>query len=193
MNEQTALWLQGLRQGRAMRFLPAGGSMSPFFRGGDIVTIEPGSGCRVGEVVLRCHGYDFILHRVVAKSRDGVITKGDALSSFDFPDNSKNIWGRAVLRERQGRIRSLDTFWFRFIGMTFSLTVPMAPSFAKGFAGSLATWSQGRGDFPRRKGPGVEWGSLPAPAEKAIPRVLLQRFSGESNLSLSKVTKNESS
>ncbi|HEY9072821.1 MAG TPA: S24/S26 family peptidase [Desulfobaccales bacterium] len=128
MNEKTGLWLQGLRQGRAMRFLPAGGSMSPFFRGGDIVTIEPGGGCRVGEVVLRCHGSDFMLHRVVAKSRDRVITKGDALSSFDLPDNSKNILGRAVLRERQGKVRDLNTFWFRFAGMAFSLTITWVPN-----------------------------------------------------------------
>lgn len=121
------LWLEGLHQGRTMRFRGRGGSMAPFLRDGDIVTIEPGGKPVLGQVVLTGPGDSLILHRVVAKRNGWISTKGDALGRLDAPVTREQILGRAVARERGGRERRLDTFWRRWLGLAFSLTVPLVP------------------------------------------------------------------
>ena len=127
MLSEQELWLQGLSSGRTMRFRPLGGSMAPFLRSGDIVNICPGESCRAGDVVLWQAGDALILHRVVAKQNGRIITKGDALGHLDAPVTREQILGRAVARERQGRVRRLDHQGARFLGLAFSFTVALLP------------------------------------------------------------------
>ncbi len=122
MPPEQELWLQGLSAGRAMRFRPLGGSMAPFLRPGDIVNICPGETCRAGDIVLWQAGEVLILHRVVAKKNGRIITKGDSLRSLDAPVRREQILGRAVARERQGRLHSLDHLGVRFLGLAWCLT-----------------------------------------------------------------------
>ena len=126
MNPKEELWLEGLGQGWPMRFRPLGGSMGPFLRSGDVVTIVAGPG-RIGDIVLAKHGAGMVLHRVVAKIGDRIITKGDALDHFDPPITRQEVLGKAVTREHQGKISGLDSVTARLCGLAFCLTLPFFP------------------------------------------------------------------
>ncbi len=121
------LWLAGLREGQAMRFRPQGGSMAPFLRPGDVVTIAPGTECRAGDIVLWQMDEALVLHRVVAKRNGRIITKGDSLGGLDASVTREQVLGRAVARERQGRVRRLGRLGARFLGLAFSFTVALLP------------------------------------------------------------------
>jgi hypothetical protein len=127
MHPKEDLWHQGLRQGLAMRFRPLGGSMIPWLRQGDTVTVTPRKRCRPGDIVLWRRGETLTMHRVVARSKGGIITKGDALDHLDKPVTPADILGQAVARERQGKMRSLDSFWSRYLGLAFCLTFSLVP------------------------------------------------------------------
>lgn len=127
MDPKEELWLQGLRQGRTMRFRPLGGSMIPFIRPEDVVTIVPEKQCHAGDVVLVHRDDALLLHRVVAIFSGRIITKGDALPLLDLPVSPHDILGRAVRLERQGRWRSLESFKSRLLGLTFNLTLSWLP------------------------------------------------------------------
>jgi hypothetical protein len=124
MPAKQELWLQGLREGRPMRLRALGGSMAPFLRHGDIVTIVPGPAVRLGDIILTHTTAGLLLHRVVRKSADHIITKGDRLSSLDPPVSNRDILGRAVARDHRGKRSSLMSFGARFCGLGFSLTLP---------------------------------------------------------------------
>jgi hypothetical protein len=127
MHPKESLWFQGLKQGRPMRFRPLGGSMIPWLRQGDTVTVKPGRRYRLGDIILWQQGEAFIMHRVVARSGGGIITKGDALGFLDQVVAPADIWGRAVARERQGKVSCLDSFWARYFGLAFCLTLSWVP------------------------------------------------------------------
>ena len=126
MHPKEDLWLEGLRQGRAMRFRPLGCSMIPFLRQGDVVTIMPAPG-RVGDIVLTQPGPDQVLHRLVARCGDRLITKGDALHFFDPPIARRQVLGRACSRDRHGKISRLDSLAARLCGLAFCLTLSFSP------------------------------------------------------------------
>jgi hypothetical protein len=127
MDPKEELWVKGLKEGRAMRLLPRGGSMIPFVRAGDLVTIVPGKPCRVGDVILCRRDGNLVLHRVVGKKDGKIITKGDALGYADGPVAPQDILGQAVFAERSGVTRSLDSLGSRLLGLAFSLTVSRVP------------------------------------------------------------------
>lgn len=132
MPHKMELWLQGLKQGRPMRFRPLGGSMAPVLCGGDIVTIEPGNVSRIGDVILTQTTAGLVLHRVLRKCARHVITKGDRLTKLDLPVSTRDILGKAVYRDRGGKRRSLVTFGARFCGLCCSLTIPWVAKFLPG-------------------------------------------------------------
>jgi hypothetical protein len=68
-----------------------------------------------------------ILHRVLAISAWGMITKGDALDHLDAPVAQTEILGLAVSRERQGKVTALDSFGSRYCGLAFCLTLSWIP------------------------------------------------------------------
>jgi hypothetical protein len=100
--------------------------MLPALRQGDEVTIAPLAG-RVGDVVLYSRGDCLVMHRVVAKLAHRIITKGDAVPRFDPSITDRDILGRAVFFERQGKKQPLDSLAARWLGLAFSLTVSWVP------------------------------------------------------------------
>jgi hypothetical protein len=127
MLPEEKLWLQGLEEGRSMRFRPLGRSMTPCLRPGDIVSICPGKTCHTGDIVLWKKRGVLVLHRVVGRKNGHIITKGDSLRGLDALVLREQILGRAVSRERRGRLRRLDHLGARFLGLAFSFTMALLP------------------------------------------------------------------
>jgi hypothetical protein len=101
--------------------------MIPYLRSGDIVNICPGKTCHTGDIVLWQKRGSLVLHRVVGRKNGHIITKGDSLSGLDAPVPREQILGRAVTRERRGRLRRLDHLGARFTGLAFSFTIALLP------------------------------------------------------------------
>jgi hypothetical protein len=110
-----------------MHFRCGSGSMTPAIRIGDRVSISPGPACRVGDIVLYKAADGLLLHRVMAKSSRRILTKGDAVSWFDSPVYPKDILGRAICCERQGKQLSLGTLRSRLGGMALGIGVLLCP------------------------------------------------------------------
>jgi hypothetical protein len=102
-------------------------SMVPFLRQGDLVKVTPFANSRLGDIVLWQKGESLVMHRVVAKFYNRIITKGDARGYWDEPVNHGDILGKAISRERCGRERSLDSLGARFLGLAFCLTSACVP------------------------------------------------------------------
>jgi len=96
-----------LEKGKPFRFEATGGSMSPFMRDGDVITVSPLSGTspRLGDVVafIRLENGKLVVHRLVGK-RDGCyLIRGDSA-----PDNADlipraSVLGRVTKVERDGK------------------------------------------------------------------------------------------
>jgi hypothetical protein len=128
-----------------MRLRPLGSSMVPFMRAGDIVTIAPSRRCRIGDIVLYRRDDGTVMHRVVMKFADRIITKGDALRQTDPPVFPHNICGRAVAYERQGKKHAIESLGSRFLGLAFSLTVSQVPGLLRLLVAMKRRWGSGRG------------------------------------------------
>ncbi|TKJ44842.1 signal peptidase I [Candidatus Aerophobetes bacterium Ae_b3b] len=97
-----------LGRGRALRFKAKGGSMSPFIRNGDVVEVVSVNGkINLGDIILYRSSYgNPVVHRVIRRSKESVITKGDSLPSSDQPVLSRQVLGRVVTIQKNGwRIR----------------------------------------------------------------------------------------
>ncbi len=127
MHSKVELWREALEAKQFMVSQPRGGSMIPFLRPGDAVTVVPGKRCRVGEVILYSRGDLLVVHRVVAKFGGRIFTKGDAAAQLDPPITARDIIGRAVSSERNGKKYPQDSLGSRFWGLAFSLTVAWIP------------------------------------------------------------------
>jgi len=85
--------------------------MSPFIRNGDIVQVIPVKGkIHPGDIILyrSPHGGP-IIHRVIQRDKESIITKGDSLSKPDQPLLPKQVLGRVVAVEKNGWHIRLDT------------------------------------------------------------------------------------
>ncbi len=87
-----------LRDGAGLSFRAGGRSMSPFICDNETVIIEPQTGTlRIGDVILfESEGQQLILHRIVKKTVDGYITRGDATCHYDKTVPHGAVLGRAV-------------------------------------------------------------------------------------------------
>lgn len=88
-------------------------SMSPLIREGDEVRLVPLEPQRItqGALIAYRQGEGLVLHRVLASSEAGVITKGDALASPDPLVGWQDVVARAAGLRRAGmRSADLDTF-----------------------------------------------------------------------------------
>lgn len=94
-------------RGAAFRTTVRGGSMSPFVRDGDVVTIEPRAGRipGVGEVVAFAHPVHgrLVIHRVVARAAGGWLLRGDACAVPDGVVEESRVVGFVARVERRGR------------------------------------------------------------------------------------------
>jgi signal peptidase I len=95
-----------LAKGAPFRFQADGGSMSPFLRSGDIVTLVPvAAHIRLGEVVaFHQPGKEgWAVHRVVGRRQARVLLKGDNCGCADGWVEQARIIGRAGCIEHRGR------------------------------------------------------------------------------------------
>ena len=111
MRQVDDLAAQLLRRGDRLRIKARGGSMVPFLWDGDVALVTPtaGSEVDVGDVV--CYEMPpgrLYLHRVIARDRDRVVAKGDALPFTEVVERAQ-LLGTVVAIERHGRVRRLDT------------------------------------------------------------------------------------
>ena len=112
-----------LRDGIIVRYRADGGSMFPFIRSDDILSVSPTD---VGQVqigdVLLCESIQgtLLAHRLVGKGIEGgkaaLVTRGDALSYADPPLDAEALLGRVTRIERQGCYISLTGHWARLQG-----------------------------------------------------------------------------
>lgn len=89
------------------------GSMAPLLQRGDLVLIKGVSEkdqISVGDVIVYKNDRGFIIHRVVRKNEEDVITKGDANTIVDIPVKYEEVVGKAlVVNEKPFKIPLLGT------------------------------------------------------------------------------------
>jgi hypothetical protein len=115
-----------LSRGARLRFRAGGSSMHPMIQDGDVLVVEPipSGSIRVGDIVLyrRSVGSDLRVHRIVAVRAGGrYLPRGDAAlwCKEDWIDG-KQMMGRVVHAEREGRIVPAATSWSRFVGLAYN-------------------------------------------------------------------------
>ena len=119
---------QVLSRGKALRFRAKGGSMSPFIRNGDVVEVVPLKGkINLGDVVFYHSSYgNPVIHRVIQRSKENIITKGDSVSNSDQPVLSKQVLGRVVAIEKNGWHIRLDSPMGRLLNILIAIMSPIS-------------------------------------------------------------------
>jgi hypothetical protein len=101
-----------LSQGRPFRFRARGGSMTPFIRDGDVITVVPLQQTlpETGEIVafVRPPEGRLVVHRVVARQEQAVFIQGDnqCMNGFAYADGiipQTNLLGKVTRIERNGK------------------------------------------------------------------------------------------
>jgi signal peptidase I len=86
-------------------------SMSPLIQPGDqlrLSALDP-AGVRPGTIVAYRRGDTLVVHRLIAVTPAGFVTKGDALTDTDVPVAAAEIVGRvAAIRSPDGRLLDLE-------------------------------------------------------------------------------------
>jgi len=124
----TSIAQEVLGRGRILRFKAKGGSMSPFIRNGDVVEVVSVKGeVNFGDIILYHSFYgNSIIHRVIQRNKESIITKGDSVPGSDHPVLFKHVLGRVVAVEKNGwRIR-LDTPVGRLLNILLALISPFS-------------------------------------------------------------------
>ena len=104
----TSIAQEVLGRGRILKFKAKGGSMSPFIRNGDVVEVVPLKGkINLGDIILYRSSYgNPVVHRVIHRNTESILTKGDSVPNSDEPILSKQVLGRVAAIEKNGwRIR----------------------------------------------------------------------------------------
>jgi len=108
-----------LSQGAGCRFQAKGDSMSPFIKDGDVVTVSPvfRSSPGIGDVVAFIYEETgrLLIHRVVGKSGESYLTRGDNTLQGDGLILGANILGYVIKVERNGKKVSLGLGPERFL------------------------------------------------------------------------------
>ena len=123
-----------LRNGTDLRVRVTGRSMTPFLKGGEVLTIRqmPCSSLRKGDLILFRNAYDTpVLHRILNKRKtvDGTfsfITKGDALMAFDEEIHEDSVLGKVLRIERpllSGKTGHIDMNSLFYRCVNFSIAV----------------------------------------------------------------------
>lgn len=106
--ESLSLFEDILNSGASLRVRVTGRSMSPFLRGGEVLTIRkvPGNSLKRGDLIFfRNHEGCPVVHRIVKKDNGDkraitFLTKGDALVSPDEPVQAHDIFGKVFAIEK---------------------------------------------------------------------------------------------
>ncbi len=117
-----------LGRGRILRFKAKGGSMSPFIRNGDVLEVVPFKGkINIGDVVLCRSSYgNPVVHRVIHRNTESIITKGDSVPGSDQSILSKQVLGRVVTVEKNGRYIRLDKPVGKLLNILLALISPFS-------------------------------------------------------------------
>lgn len=94
-----------LSRGLEGAFRVRGGSMSPWIRDGDVVTVTPNREFRPGVVVAfrRRPGGHLVVHRILARAEGGWILRGDRCATLDGVIADGDVLGRVTSVARGGR------------------------------------------------------------------------------------------
>lgn len=103
--------------------------MIPFLLDGDLVQVVPTEGrdIRVGDVI--CYETSperLFLHRVIGRDGERFVAKGDALA-FSEIVAPRQVLGKAVVIERHGRTRRLDSKPAQWANRTMVFASPFIP------------------------------------------------------------------
>jgi hypothetical protein len=118
-----------LRRGSPLRIKARGGSMTPFVRDGDVALVAPTAGREVGIGDVICYetpSGKLFLHRVIARDRDRVVAKGDALTFVEAVDRTR-LLGTVVAVERAGTVKRFDTRIARWRNRVIAALSPLFP------------------------------------------------------------------
>ena len=124
----TSIAHEVLGRGKTFKFKAKGGSMSPFIRNGDVVeVVSLKRKINFGDIILYHSSYgNSIIHRVIQRNKESIITKGDSVPGSDQPIFSKQVLGRVVCIEKNGwRIR-LDKSAGKLLNILLALVSPFS-------------------------------------------------------------------
>jgi len=124
----TSIAQDVLGRGRALIFKAKGGSMSPFIRNGDVVEVIPLRGkINLGDVILYHSSCGSpVIHRVIQRNKESIITKGDSVPGSDQPILSKQVLGRVVAIEKNGWRMRLDSPMGRLLNIILATISPFS-------------------------------------------------------------------
>jgi signal peptidase I len=135
-SEKLGLFEECLNSGLDLRVRVTGKSMSPFLRGGEMLTIKkvPPHTLRKGDLILfLTDNGSPVLHRIIRfRQSPGNArvfhTKGDALYGFDEPVHEAAVLGKVLRVERESRHTGengsidMDSFFRRRINYLVAVT-----------------------------------------------------------------------
>lgn len=100
----------------------------PFLWDGDVAVVAPTeeSEIRVGDVLCYETSGSIVLHRLIERGEDRLLTKGDALAYCDMIDRGQ-VLGKVVAIERRGKVRRLDTRAARRLSHLMVFLSPLFP------------------------------------------------------------------
>lgn len=107
-SELGALVEELASRGVSVRMLARGGSMSPWIRDGDVVTVTRRP-ARLGDVVgfRRAGTGRLTMHRIVRRALDGWVVRGDRAETEDGFLPREEVLGVVTRVERKGRVEFL--------------------------------------------------------------------------------------
>ena len=101
------LTVHGLRElldaGSEVEVPMRGGSMSPWLRAGDRLRLRPAREVRLGDVLLVVHESRGLVHRMIGRQGDAVLTRGDSVKRADPPSRDGQIVARVHTAWRGSR------------------------------------------------------------------------------------------
>ena len=102
--------------------------MSPFIRNGDVVEVVPVKGkMNLGDIILYHSSYgNPVVHRVIQRNKESIITKGDSVPNSDQPIFSKQVLGRVVAIEKNGWCIRLDRPMVRLLNILLATISPFS-------------------------------------------------------------------
>ena len=106
-------------------------SMSPLIQPGDRLRVSAlgPTGARPGTIVAYRRGEALIVHRLLAVTPAGLVTKGDALTDHDVPVAAGEIVGRVTaIRSPSGRLLDLERAPWPRIGRALAHVARMSGS-----------------------------------------------------------------
>ena len=101
--------------GDQIRFSVISNSMQPILQIGDSVVAEviPDTDVKPGDIIVIKRVDDFLTHRVISKSKDGWLTKGDNNVRLDPPVPKENFIGRVRIVQKTNQLFVFETSRWR--------------------------------------------------------------------------------